>query len=72
VLDAARVADDLLAVGVGERVVGHHKIKKLLTDAGLDEATAERDVNALHAGGVLVLVKVPEGEAERVTALLGG
>jgi hypothetical protein len=54
------------------RVAGHHKIKKLLTDAGLDEATAERDVNALHAGRVLVLVSAPEGEAERVTALPGG
>jgi hypothetical protein len=54
------------------RVAGHHKIKKLLTDAGLDEATAERDLNALHAGRVLVLVEVPEGEAERVGALLGG
>jgi hypothetical protein len=54
------------------RVAGHHKIKKLLTDAGLDEATAERDLSALHAGRVLVLVEVPEGEAERVGALLGG
>ncbi|MGH2715108.1 MAG: hypothetical protein ACRDM7_14690 [Thermoleophilaceae bacterium] len=54
------------------RVAGHHKIKKLLTDAGLDEATAERDVNALHAGRVLVLVTAPEGEAERVETLLGG
>ncbi len=48
------------------RVAGHHKIKRLLTDAGLDEAAAERDLNALHAGRVLVLVEVPEGESERV------
>jgi hypothetical protein len=54
------------------RVAGHKKVKKLLTDAGLDEATAERDVDALHAGRVLVLVEVPEGEAGRVRALLGG
>jgi hypothetical protein len=54
------------------RVAGHHKIKKLLMDAGLDEATAERDLNALHAGRVLVLVELPEGEAERVGTLLGG
>jgi hypothetical protein len=52
------------------RVAGHHKIKKLLTDAGLAEATAERDVKALHAGRVLV--EVPEGEAERVGTLRGG
>jgi hypothetical protein len=54
------------------RVAGHHKVKRLLTDAGLDEAAAERELNALHAGRVLVLVKAPEGEAERVGALLGG
>jgi hypothetical protein len=53
------------------RVAGHRKVKKILTDAGLDEAAAERDVNALHAGRVLVLVSAPEGEAERVGALLG-
>jgi hypothetical protein len=53
-------------------VAGHHKVKRLLTDAGLDEAAAERDLNALHAGRVLVLVQAPEGEAERVGALLGG
>ncbi|MGH2848656.1 MAG: hypothetical protein ACRDL0_22080 [Thermoleophilaceae bacterium] len=50
----------------------HDEGKKLLTDAGLDEATAERDLNALHAGRVLVLVKAPEGEAERVGTLLDG
>lgn len=54
------------------RVAGHHKIKKLLTDAGLDDAAAERDLNALHAGRVLVLVELPEGDTERVGALLGG
>jgi hypothetical protein len=54
------------------RVAGHKKIKKLLTDAGLDEATAEGDVDALHEGRVLVLVEVPEGETERVGALLDG
>ena len=53
------------------RVAGHRKIKKLLTDAGLDEATAERDLDALHAGRVLVLVQAPEGEGERVGALMG-
>jgi hypothetical protein len=54
------------------RVAGHHKIKKLLTDAGLDDAAAERDLNALHAGRVLVLVEVAEAETERVGTLLGG
>jgi hypothetical protein len=51
------------------RVAGHRSLKRLLTDAGLDEATAERDVRALHAGCILVLVDVPDGEAERVPPL---
>jgi hypothetical protein len=54
------------------RVAGHRKVKKILTDAGLDQAAAERDVDALHAGRVLVLVSAPEGETERVGALLDG
>jgi len=41
-------------------VAGHHKIKKLLTDAGLDDAAAERDLEALHAGRVLVLVSTSD------------
>jgi hypothetical protein len=52
------------------RVAGHHKVKELLTDAGLDEATAARDLAALHEGRVLVLVDVPEGDAARVQSLL--
>jgi hypothetical protein len=52
------------------RVAGHRKIKELLTDAGLDEATAARDIDALHEGRVLVLVEIPEGDAARVQAAL--
>ena len=52
------------------RVAGHRKVKRLLTDAGLDEATAERDVEALHAGRVLVLVEAREADTGRVGALL--
>lgn len=52
------------------RVAGHRSLKRLLTDAGLDEATAERDVRALHAGRILVLVDVPESDAGRVESLL--
>ncbi|MBA3261700.1 MAG: hypothetical protein H0T69_04345 [Thermoleophilaceae bacterium] len=54
------------------RVTGHRRITRLLTDAGLDEATAKRDVDALHRGLVLVLVEVADGDADRVTALLEG
>jgi hypothetical protein len=53
-------------------MASHQELKKLLTEAGLDKREAERDVDALHAGHVLVLVSAPEGEAERVRTLLGG
>jgi hypothetical protein len=51
---------------------GHRRIKRLLMDAGLDEATAARDLEALHAGRVLVLVDVAESDAGRVAAVLDG
>ena len=41
----------------GTRIASHHRLKKLLVDAGLDQATAGADVDALHAGRVLVLVQ---------------
>jgi hypothetical protein len=54
------------------RVVGHRRVTRLLMDAGLDGATAKRDVDALHRGLVLVLVEVAEDDAERVAALIEG
>ena len=54
------------------RVVGHRRVTRLLTDAGLDDATAKRDVDALHRGLVLVLVDVADDDADRVAALLEG
>ena len=54
------------------QVAGHRRIKQLLTDAGLDHATAERDVDALHQGRILVLVELAEDDADRVRALLEG
>lgn len=53
-------------------VVGHHRVLRLLRDAGLDEERAARDLEALHSGRVLVLVDVDEGDAERVGATLDG
>jgi hypothetical protein len=53
-------------------VAGHHRVLRLLRDAGLDEATASRDLESLHAGRVLVLVDVAEEDAPRVSALLDG
>jgi hypothetical protein len=38
------------------RIASHRKLKKILVDAGLDQATATANVRALHAGRVLVLV----------------
>jgi hypothetical protein len=38
------------------RVAGHHTLKGLLVDAGIDENSAESDVRALHDGRVLVLM----------------
>jgi hypothetical protein len=54
------------------RVVGHRRITRLLKDAGLDHATAKRDVDALHQGLVLVLVDVADDDVDRVAALLEG
>lgn len=54
------------------RVSGHRRITRLLMDAGLDEATARRDVDSLHQGRVLVLVDVTEGDVDRMAALLEG
>jgi hypothetical protein len=39
------------------RDVSHRHLIRLLVDAGLDEDIAERDVQALHDGRVLVLVR---------------
>jgi hypothetical protein len=39
------------------RVAAHHDLKRMLLDAGLDEATASADVEALHNGRILVLVE---------------
>jgi hypothetical protein len=54
------------------RVTGHRRITRLLRDAGLDDATAKRDVDALHRGLVLVLVDVADDDVDRVAARLEG
>jgi hypothetical protein len=54
------------------RVTGHRRITRLLVDAGLDEDTAKRDVDALHRGLVLVLVDVTDDDIDRVATLLDG
>jgi hypothetical protein len=54
------------------RVAGHRELKRLLMDAGLDDATAEADVDALHAGRILVLVHVATIGQDDARALLDG
>jgi hypothetical protein len=43
------------------RIASHHRLKKLLVDSGLDQATATANVDALHEGLVLVLVHGDSG-----------
>jgi hypothetical protein len=52
--------------GVERRhVVGHREVRKALLEAGVDEAAADRDVEALHEGRVLVIADVGDrSEAE--------
>jgi hypothetical protein len=52
------------------RIATHHNLKKTLTDAGLDEEAAERDVRALHEGRVLVLCDIAGIEPDRAQQLL--
>jgi len=39
------------------RIASHHRIERILVDAGLDQASATAHIKALHAGRVLVLVQ---------------
>jgi len=45
-----------------QHVTGHDKVRRLLLDAGLDKETADRDVEALHAGHVLVIADLGDRE----------
>ena len=52
------------------RVAEHHRLKKLLVDAGLEDEVAEADVRALHEGRVLVLVTLGAVSEDRAADLL--
>jgi hypothetical protein len=52
--------------------IGRASVFRLLRGAGLDEPTAERDLEALHSGRVLLLVEHTEGDSARVASLLDG
>jgi hypothetical protein len=53
------------------RIASHHKLEKLLVEAGLDHATAAANVGALHAGRVLVLVH-SESALDDIAAVIDG
>ena len=64
----ATIDRETLATFKGGRIrrvhdIGHRHLIRLLVDAGLDEDAAERDVQALHDGRALVLVRGDEAEA---------
>ncbi len=52
------------------QITGHRRITRLLTDIGLDEATAKRDLGTLHDGAVLVIVEVGDEAVDQVLPLL--
>jgi hypothetical protein len=54
------------------RIAGRRELKRLLMEAGLDDATAEADVDALHAGRILVLMRVGAIGRDEARALLDG
>ena len=54
------------------RVAGHATLKALLMEAGLDHATAEADVHAIHDGRVVVLVDGGARAEDELRALLDG
>jgi hypothetical protein len=45
------------AAGRRTRIASHHRVERILAEAGLDEASAQAHVKALHAGRALVLVQ---------------
>lgn len=51
--------------------IGHASVVRLLRGAGLDDATAARDLESLHSGRVLVLVE-HSGDTGRAEQALGG
>ena len=53
------------------RVASHHNLERMLVDAGLDEASARADVDALHRGRVLVLVQSAMGVDELARVIDG-
>ena len=53
------------------RIASHHDLRRMLLDAGLDEASAAADVEALHQGRILVLANSPMG-VDELAAVIDG
>jgi len=53
-----------------ERVAGHRAVHRILLDAGLDEATAKRDAEALHHGRILVLADAGDRDPGEIQPVL--
>ncbi len=53
-------------------IASHGKLQRMLVDAGLDEASARADVEALHAGRVLVLARLSAMDADDAASLMAG
>jgi hypothetical protein len=51
------------------RVAEHGRLKRVLQDAGLDDATVDREVEALHMGRILVIADIGDQDAG---AIAGG
>src|SRR4051794_22327090 len=52
------------------RVAGHHTLKRLLVDAGLNDDVAESDIRALHHGRILVLIVTAAAATEQAAELI--
>jgi hypothetical protein len=70
--DVDRETVTTYAAGVERvRIASHHALRTMLLDAGLDEAAADADVEALHRGRVLVLARSGRTVDELAPALDG-
>ena len=52
------------------RVKEHRTLHRMLVDAGLDGPTADRDIEALHMGRILVLADLGDRDPDELTRLI--
>jgi hypothetical protein len=52
------------------RVEEHRTLHRMLVDAGLDGPTADRDVQALHMGRILLLADLGDRDPDELTRLI--